>query len=379
MRPAIARIARAIMPSFPALMLAGCATMPMAMEPGESEWRAGHAAEAAGDSRSALNSYLVASTRGLKIAQYDAGRLMVALDGEPARQREGLELLSGCANTESAGFYFVKKDSEAAKFAALAELASLFENGRVVPRDTQVAGYLYDRAQDVERNLGGWFSSNRSNPAARSVFAARKNAAEGYSRMEKLGYAGERFEWSEINSLLTTDSGVSGKAKGRLRYKIASSSFDPSSETAIYEYEITDGEYNLETDRIIVREMCRKIKNEFCDRHPELDPADVYASPKSYATTGNRVTYEVSVFWLKPTELEYSARTRTGILAIRTDGRNLADAEAWARKNIETLAASQNAVLSVGERPPSGARYKILDTELVDSGTRLKIKFQTID
>lgn len=352
--------------------------MPTATEPGEGEWRAGHAAEAAGDARTALGHYLAASARGLKIAQYDAGRLLVAMDDSPARQREGLDLLAGCANTGAAGFYFVQRNSEAAKFAALAELASLFENGRAVPRDTQVAGYLYGRAQEEERNLDKWFASNRANAAVQSVFSKRGAISEGFGRMSKLGYAGERFEWAEINSLLVGEAGPKGKPGPRLRYKIVSSSFDPASETAIYECEIVEGDYNLETDRILVREMCRKIKNEFCDRHPELDPGDVRVSPKNYSTVGNHVSYEVSAFWLKPTELAYSARTRTGMLVIRTDGRNLPDAEAWARKNLEALVASQNVALTVGEKPSPGAQYKILDTQLVEGGTRLKIKFETV-
>ena len=109
--------------AFALSFFAGCTTLPTAAEPGEGEWRAGHAAEAAGDARTALGHYLAASARGLKIAQYDAGRLLVAMDDSPARQREGLDLLAGCANTEAAGFYFVQRNSEAAKFAALAELA----------------------------------------------------------------------------------------------------------------------------------------------------------------------------------------------------------------------------------------------------------------
>lgn len=363
---------------FSALLLSGCVSMPMAQEPGESEWRVGHAAEAAGDTHTALNNYLSASARGLKIAQYDAGRLLVAMNDSPARQREGLELLAGCANTEAAGFYFVQRDSEAAKFAALVELASLFENGRIVPRDTQVAGFLYGKAQEEERNLGKWFASNHSNATVQNVFSMRRTTSDGFSRMTRLGYAGERFDWSEINSLLVGETDSKGKPGRRPNYKIVSSSFNPASETAIYEYEIVEGDYNLETDRIIVREMCRKIKTEFCDRHPELDPADVHASPKSYSTAGNRVSYEVSVFWLKPTELAYSASTGNGTLVIRTDGRNIADAEAWARKNIEALAASQNVVLTVGEKPPQGAQYKILDTRLVDGGTRMKINFETV-
>jgi hypothetical protein len=265
-------------------------------------------------------------------------------------------LLAGCANTETAGFYFVQKNSEAAKFASLAELAALFENGRVVPRDAQVAGFLYERAREEERNLGDWFSSNRSDSAAKAVFSARKAVSDGKERMAKLGYAGEKYEWTDVRALLSDGiSAGTGRKKG-LRYTIVSSSFDSETETAIYEYEIVEGDYNLETDKILVREMCRKIKSEFCDRHPELDPADVFASPKSYTTSGNRVSYVVSVFWLKPTELEYSAATKTGTLVIRTDGRNPADAEAWARKNIEALVSSQNAAIVVGDPPPPGAQ-----------------------
>jgi hypothetical protein len=76
--------------AFASLFLSGCASLPLSQEPGESEWRAGHSAEAAGDMRTALNRYLEASARGLKIAQYDAGRLLVAENGDPAGQRTGL-------------------------------------------------------------------------------------------------------------------------------------------------------------------------------------------------------------------------------------------------------------------------------------------------
>ena len=361
------------------LFLSGCSSLTLSQEPGESEWRAGHAAEDAGDMRTALNRYLEASARGLKIAQYDAGRILVSIDDDSARQREGLKLLAGCANTEAAGFYFVQKNSEAAQFAALAELASLFETGRIVPRDTHVAGFLYGRAQEEERKLEKWFSSNRSDSAVKSVFSARKAASDGRTRMAGFGYEGERFDWPGILSLFPGgNSTVSPVSPKNFRYMIVSSSFDSETETAIYEYEILEGDYNLDVDRIITREMYRKIKTEFCGRHPEFDPMDVQASSKSFTTSGNRVSYVVSVFWLKPTELEYSAATRIGTLVIRTDGRNPADAEAWARKNIEALVTSQNVAIVAGDPPPPGAQYKILDFRFVDAGKRFEVKFRTI-
>lgn len=357
----------------------GCMSPSVGSEAGRDAWEAGHKAESAGDVETAVSSYLAAASRGLKIAQYDAGRLLIGLKDSPSRQRQGVELLEQCANMEASGFYFVQRDSEAAKFAALTELAALFESGRMVGADPGVAGYLYRLADAEQRNLSRWFSERKADRNVAAVFGARAASGAGLVRMEKRGYAGEKFDWPEIRARLVSDSGGTAGKKRSLRYQIASSSFDEKTATAIFEYDILEGDYDLETDRRIVAEMCRKVKSEFCDRHPEIDPGDVYAAPKSYSSLGKRVSYVVSVFWLKPTELTYSAATKQGVLLIRTDGRNLAEAQSWARKNIEPLVSSQNVALKVGERPPQGAHFKILDTALVDGGSRLRVSFATLD
>ena len=115
------------------------------------------------------------------MALFAAGRLMLktgrAADLESGRQ--ALRMLCDCANSESAGFYFVKADSEAARAAALAELARAFEFGVAVEQDASLAGYLYREAYETRAANARWFSAHVSDPAYSDVFNSVDQAEKG--------------------------------------------------------------------------------------------------------------------------------------------------------------------------------------------------------
>lgn len=130
----------------------GCANPVLAPPRGE-HWKAGRAMERAGNVQGALSAYQTAGAQGDKMALFDAGRLAVAsASADSGAARRGLLLLCDCANLESAGFYYVQKDSDAVRMAALAELARAFEEGVSVDQDISIAGYLYQKAAEAEND-----------------------------------------------------------------------------------------------------------------------------------------------------------------------------------------------------------------------------------
>ena len=366
-----------------AFAFVGCAGIEVANGP-QAEWRMGREKECKGDIQGALAAYRSAGARGNKMALYDAGRLQLKTSrtGDWESCRRALRMLCDCANTESAGFYYVQSDSEAARAAALAELAHAFEQGLVVKEDPLLAGYLYQEAIAVRMANDQWFSDHSHDVAYATVFESTRSAEKGFSRMSSLGYAGEPYRWAEIaeriNPTKASPKTGSGEQKG---FDIVSMSYDPENgDATLFEYSIpSDKEFTLATDEAIRREMFAKVKQEYCGRHPGADPADVRVSATHYQKTGNRLTYAVAAFWLRPTELEYSSQTRTGVLRLRFEGRDIRDAEAWAREHLEELANAQNIVLTTGQTPPQGARYRYKSIQSIDDGARLEIWFQTIE
>lgn len=200
------------------------------------------------------------------------------------------------------------------------------------------------------------------------------------ARMAALGYSGETYRWSEITERLRPSPDHSRKA-GKKDFEIVSMSFDVDNrDETIFEYRIPDGvEFTLAIDQAIRHEMFSKVKQEYCARHPGANPADVRASATHYQKTGNRLSYVVAVFWLHPTELEYSDATRCGILRLRFDGKEIVDAQEWARENLEELVNTRNVVLVSGRRPPRNAKYKFGAIRTIDDGARLEIHFMAIE
>lgn len=339
--------------------------------------------ESQGDARAAIAAYRNAGARGDKMALYDAGRLALQSSKDPGALKQGLRELCDCANSESAGFYFVQEDSEAARAAALAELARAFETGRGVPQDVSVAGYLYKQAEDAWSSNARWFARNESDARYAEVFRSIRTIPGGLDRTSALGYSGENYRWMEISERIRppTRSGEGGAGARRKEFEIVSMSFAGGDrDETIFEYRIPDGvEFTLSIDEAIRREMFAKVKQEYCARHPGADPVDVRASAVHYQKTGNWLTYKIAAFWLRPTELAYSASTRKGVLRLRFDGKDILEAREWARMNLEQLVESQNVVLSTGQRPPKNALYKFGSLHSIDDGARLEIEFETVE
>lgn len=367
-----------------ALLVVGCASIDIAGTP-YAEWRAGRDMERRGDSNGALSAYRSAGAKGSKMALFDAGRLMLRTEknGDPDSGRQALQILCDCANTESAGFYYVQTDSEAARAAALAELAHAFENGVAVEQDYSIAGYLYHEAVETRAANSRWFSSHSGNAAYSDVIGRVAQAEKGLSRMTALGYGGEKYRWTEINNRIAPQSSFQkkgGRGTGK-DYEIVSMSFSGGNrDETIFEYRIPYGaEFTLATDQAIRREMFAKVKQEYCSRHPGADPSDVRASATHYQKTGNELSYTVAAFWLRPSELEYSATTRKGVLRLRFDGKDLLDAQEWVRGHLEELVNAQNVVITTGQRPAQGAKYKYGSLRSIDDGARLEMHFETVE
>jgi hypothetical protein len=361
---------------------AGCAGIASSTRP-QDEWRTGRVLERQGDFRGAIAAYRSASARGDKMALYDAGRLALKTSKDPAARKQGLKELCDCANPESAGFYFVQENSEAARAAALSELAHAFETGLGVEQDVSIAGYLYKKAEEVQVSNAQWFSRNSAKAEHPSVFESTRGIQGGLSRTCALGYSGENYRWTEIAERIRppTREGNASAGKRRKEFEIVSMSFDNSgSDETIFEYRIPEGtEFTLSVDDAMRREMFAKVKQEYCARHPGVDPADVRASATHYQKTGARLTYRVAAFWLHPSELDYSASTREGILRLRFDGKDILDAQEWAKSHLEELVVSQNVVLTAGQRPPENAKYRIGSIRSIDEGTRLEVHFKAVE
>jgi len=363
-----------------ATILSGCATMDTSSTM-SAEWRIGREKERGGDIQGALAAYRSASARGSKMALFDAGRLMLktAKAGDSEASRQALQLLCDCANTESAGFYYVQPDSEAARAAALTELARAFEQGAFVGQDYSLSGYLYREADETKAANARWFSSHSHDTNYSAVFDSANAVEEGYSRMRALGYAGEKYRWTEITERINPPAKVPQNWKS-VRKDFDILSMSSNGDETIFEYKIPkDAAFTLAIDQAIRREMFAKVKQEYCARHPGADPIDVRASATHYQKTGDRLTYTVAAFWLHPSELEYSSLTRKGVLRLRFDGKDILDAQKWVRGHLEELVNAQNVVLTTGKRPAQGARYKNGSIRTIDDGARLEVHFETID
>lgn len=364
-----------------ALVLQGCVGDGTIALQQRDDWRVGRDLERVGDTAGALAAYRAAAARGNKIALFDAGRLALKNGKSPEERRQGLHHLCDCANSESAGFYFVQENSEAARAAALAELARAFETGVEVDEDPALAGYLYKEAEAVKDSNAQWFARHSRSGVYSDVFGSVGAIGGGRSRTMALGYSGETYRWSEISERIRP-----GIANGNARQKrggkleIESMSHSGGGDETIFEYRIPEGgEFTLAMDEEVRREMFAKVKREYCARHPGADPSDVRASATNYQKTGNSLTYTVSAFWLRPSELSYSSATRKGILRLRFDGRDVLDAQEWARGHLEELVNAQNVVMTTGQRPPHGARYKVGSVRSIDDGARLEMHFETVE
>lgn len=336
--------------------------------------------ERSGDYRGALASYRSAGAEGDKMALFDAGRLVIGTSTEPGEVRRALLSLCDCANLESAGFYYVQKDSDAVRMAALVELGRAFEAGLAVEQDPSIAGYLYQQASEAENAGGQWFRDNSRDRDYDEVFRRKGEGRKGVGRMSAFGYGGEVYRWTEITARVRPPQ-VHSPARGKKEFEIVSMSYDTANrDESIFEYRIPDGvEFTLSSDQAIRREMFAKVKQEYCARHPGANPADVRASTTHYQKTGNSLTYVVTTFRLQPSELDFSAATQRGVLLLRFEGRDFREIQSWVKENLDELVNTQNVVLVSGQRPPRNAKFKVGSMRTIDDGTRLEIHFTAIE
>lgn len=82
-----------------------------------------------------------------------------------------------------------------------------------------------------------------------------------------------------------------------------------------------------------------------------------------------------SVVNVVPVMLAYDAKTHTGRMVVRADGRQLSEARAWICKNVRKIACDKNIALETGVRPAEDAHYSIV-RETVKDGSLVEVEFK---
>lgn len=123
------------------------------------------------------------------------------------------------------------------------------------------------------------------------------------------------------------------------------------------------------------------IRNDYLSKHPRIAEAYVRETVQwNMERDGNILVLTAWAFSVRPVTdgWHYDDTTRRGHVQIRiNEDMAPAEAEQWARDSIEAIVEDKNLVVISGDRPPPGAKYRILD-EKCENGV-LTIWFSAVE
>ena len=124
----------------------------------------------------------------------------------------------------------------------------------------------------------------------------------------------------------------------------------------------------------VLREFAESVKEDYHDAFPGVDIASLSVSFSGLKTEGRLIRGRAVVLAMQPLSLVYDPHTRRGKLSVRFNVGQSAEARAWIRKNIETLARDKNIALTTGQLPPAATYYSL--SEKIE-GNVMEVEFRT--
>ena len=144
--------------------------------------------------------------------------------------------------------------------------------------------------------------------------------------------------------------------------------------------DVLDQSETFAIHRRVRPDVQRMILEDYAGRNPGVPARDIrHVITMETDKDGKALFYAGWAVAVKPVEngWSYDPNTRRGWVRVRISGGLSADAaRRWARENIEAIVADKNVVVTVGEAPPPGAKFRSLG-ETFENGV-LKVTFEAM-
>ena len=134
-------------------------------------------------------------------------------------------------------------------------------------------------------------------------------------------------------------------------------------------------------DREVKAQILQELRDDFAGRNPHVPRGEINAFATYTTEDGGRTLVYVGVAESLIPSLEsltYSAETHRGTVTMRlAGGADLPRSKEFVRNNISAIVCDKNVVLTAGERPPDGAKYRSLDENFADGV--LTVEFEAVE
>ena len=156
-------------------------------------------------------------------------------------------------------------------------------------------------------------------------------------------------------------------------YKIISLCRDESCDFAYAFVLELNGEPSIQTFFGIQGIFAHEVRNAYKMEYPNADVSTLRIAVQPQLVSG-RIQGRAVVLTIVPVSLSYDVTTRRGRLSVKFNAGQMAEARAWIRKNIKTLARDKNIALVTGQLPPAATYYSL--GEKID-GDVMEVEFKT--
>lgn len=138
----------------------------------------------------------------------------------------------------------------------------------------------------------------------------------------------------------------------------------------------------FDVDREVKEQILQELRDDFAGRNPDMPRGEINAFATYTTEDGGRtLVYVGQASSLIPAleNLSYSAEQRRGTVTMRLagGGADLRRSKEFVRQNISAIVCDKNVMLTAGERPPDGAKYRSLDENF--SGGVLTVEFEAVE
>ena len=150
----------------------------------------------------------------------------------------------------------------------------------------------------------------------------------------------------------------------------------------VWRVKILNGNLNaFGVDGEVRPRILQELRDDFAGRNPHVPPGEINAFASYTTEEGGRTLVYVGVAESLIPSLEsltYSAETRRGTVTMRlAGGVDLRRSKEFVRNNISAIVCDKNVLLTAGERPPDGAKYRSLDENFADGV--LTVEFEAVE
>lgn len=341
-------------------------------------FEAGRRAESNGDIRVARDTYGWLISRGSRYGEY--GLAMLLLRREPSSKDAAKNLISCAKRSSHTSDLFPDSAMDSAfSVAAMAKLSD-------------IAVSEYDRLDVAESFRGvmfglvtpqvrAWADEMKADADYAAIYGDVISAVESCRQSDEFVKV---FKWSEISGIFMNEDFTSASAVGE-KGCLADSQYSivrfvkASDSSCKYDFEVRlSGNDTFELDEKVRSAIRRQLVKEFLSENPHDGADDVKISFSSWNHMESTIKGSAVVVKVSAVRIEYDAVVRSGRIAVRLDGKDVANARNWVLENIAELVAGKHVALVVGQPPPPSATFKIGSERMTEDGL-LEIEFKTLD